>query len=329
MTESASRILFLFPGQGSQYPGIGTDLLANFAAARSTYEFASEALGYDMAELSSAESGEKIHLTRYTQPALVTHSIACMRVFQEQAANRIAPEYACGHSLGEYSALVAANALEFEAALRLVSRRGELMGQYGTGEMLAVPVSADLLMPLLRKNYCALAAVNLPEQSVCGGLGEDLDRLISDFESDYPAKPCVRLKTEGAFHTHYMVSAALAYREVLNEARIREPECAVASNYTGTFHPSNAADIRSSLYFQLFNPVLWNQNLMQVAAQGVDTVIEFGGGLGAGTDPALKRPNLAGMIMRAYRRVTPRPAYHPVINMKSLESALQAIGSAG
>ncbi len=322
---SQNRVLFLFPGQGSQYPGIGSDLHLNYSIVRDIYDTASTELGYDLVGLSNDFQEQKIHLTRYTQPALLTHSIACLRVFQELSCHRVTPAFACGHSLGEYSALVAAQSLGFESAVRLVSKRGQLMSEYGAGEMLALPVTVENLSSLLRKHYCALAACNLPEQSVAGGLGEDLDRLEADFQQDFPDKRAIRLKTEGAFHTHYMVAAALAYREVLAQASFGQPHCPVPSNYTGTFHRPDESDIRANLFFQLFNPVLWHANLMQVAEQGIDAIIEFGGGLGDGADPAQKRPNLAGMIMRAYRRVTPRPAYYSVINAKTLEDTLERI----
>lgn len=329
MTLARKKILFLFPGQGSQYPGIGSDLLGEFQVVRDTYDSASEALGYDMADLSGGSAGGKIDLTRYTQPALLTHSIACLRALAERCGDELSPAFACGHSLGEYSALVAAGSLEFESAVKLVSRRGELMGEHGEGEMLAVPLSEAVLSPLAHRNHCAIAACNLPEQTVAGGAAKDLSSLIEDLEAISPGKSGVRLKTEGAFHTFYMVSAARAFREVLADVPFAPPKCPVSSNFTGGFHDADAASIRAMLYFQLFNPVLWHRNLLAIADEGVDAVIEFGGGLGEGTDPASKRPNLASMVMRAYRRVSPRPKYFSVINSGTLEETLRKLGEDG
>ncbi len=325
MTTSSPKILFLFPGQGAQYPGIGSDLLSNYATARDTYESASKALGYDMFELSDVAAGDEIHLTQYTQPALLTHSSACLRVFLKEAEIEIKPAFTCGHSLGEYSALVAAGAIDFESAVKLVSRRGELMGKFGEGEMQALPLTLEQASSWIYKNYCAIAACNLPEQTVAGGRPEDLDRLITDLNGQFPGKTGVRLKTEGAFHTYYMISAAYAYRKVIDEFDFRIPICPVASNFTGDFHEERIETIQSNLFYQLFHPVLFHKNLMTIAEQGVDVVIEFGGGLGAGNDPAEKRPNLAGTITRAYRRASPRPVYHSVINMKTLESAVLSV----
>ncbi|MEC8869991.1 MAG: ACP S-malonyltransferase, partial [Pseudomonadota bacterium] len=117
MNYPNQRILFLFPGQGSQYLGMGQDLYQAYDCVRQTYHEASEILGYDMAALSFEDPQEQIHLTRYTQPALLTHSVACLRIFQELLARPISPEASAGHSLGEYTALVAAGALEFKTAL--------------------------------------------------------------------------------------------------------------------------------------------------------------------------------------------------------------------
>ena len=131
MPDIQDPILFVFPGQGSQYRGMGSDIHREFEIARGIYDRASAVLGYDIAELSFNDPEDKLNLTRYTQPALLTHSIACLEVFRDLTDNRFRPVAAAGHSLGEYSALVAAGALGFEDALRLVQKRGELMGEFG------------------------------------------------------------------------------------------------------------------------------------------------------------------------------------------------------
>ena len=321
-----SKVLFLFPGQGAQYPGIGSDLIRQFPKAAAIYEQASSTLGYDMEQLSNDESG-KINLTRYTQPVLLTHSYACLQVFLDQLDQKVEPAYACGHSLGEYGALLSAGSLNFESALRLVSARGKLMGQHGGGEMLALSLSEEQLKPLLDDSPCELAACNLPEQTVVGGLPDELDRLFERIESAFPGKPGTRLKTEGAFHTSHMFPAAQKFKKVLDSTEISVPKIPVTSNVSGDFHSSDANGIRSNLYYQLFQPVLWYKNLITIAEAGVDMVIEFGGGLGPKNDPATKRPNLAGTVMRAYRRVKPRPAYNSVINLKTLETTLQKLSA--
>ena len=320
-----SKILFIFPGQGAQYTGIGSDLIQAFQVAKEAYELASSVLGYDMIALSSVETGNNINQTRYTQPVLLTHSYACMQVFLQQTENKVLPSFACGHSLGEYGALVAADSLNFESALSLVSTRGECMGEFGGGEMLALPLSEEQLNPLVESSPCEIAACNLPEQTVVGGWPADLDHLVSKIEKVFPGKTGTRLKTEGAFHTSQMLPAAEKFEAVLNEVDIELPKIPVAANVTGGFHESDVDMIRSNLYLQLFKPVRWYANLMAIADIGVDTVIEFGGGLGSGNNPADKRPNLAAAVARAYRRSKPRPEYHSVINLSTLESTLNKV----
>ncbi|MBT5188393.1 MAG: ACP S-malonyltransferase, partial [Proteobacteria bacterium] len=208
---ATSPILFVFPGQGSQYIGIGKDLFDTFESVRQLYGQASEALGYDLAQLSFEDPEGKINLTRYTQPVLLTHSISCLQAFQEVTNGKVRAGLAAGHSLGEYSALVAAGALDFLSALQLVKARGQLMGDLGDGEMEALPLPIESAQELAEQHYCAIAACNLPEQTVVGGRAEDLDALVNDLQERYPGKRTARLKTEGAFHTFYMIEAALQF----------------------------------------------------------------------------------------------------------------------
>ena len=148
MSDTAQHVLFLFPGQGSQYRGMGSDLHAEYAVVRRIYDEASEVLGYDLAELAFKDPDDQLNLTRFTQPAILTHSIACLEVFRELTDDRLRPTLAAGHSLGEYSALVAAGALGFADAVRLVQQRGELMGTHGEGEMTAFPLELEAMRPL-------------------------------------------------------------------------------------------------------------------------------------------------------------------------------------
>lgn len=324
MTDD-SRTLFIFPGQGSQYPGIGGDLHRQFAVVRDTYEEASEALGYDIAGLSFHDPEGVIDLTRHTQPVLLTHAVACLRAFGELTGGAVTPAMTGGHSLGEYSALVAAGALEFPAALALVKSRGELMGELGEGEMEALPLEVDDARALADRHYCGVAACNLRDQTVVGGAPADLDELVAAMKEQFPRKRSTRLRTEGAFHTYYMVEAARRFREVLGDAIFTEPAVAVLSNYTGGIHDGDAGSIRSRLFLQLFNPVLWHANLQTAAAAGMDRIVEFGGGLGKGETPAEKRPNLEGIVRKTFRGAERAPDYYPVINLETLRDTAEAL----
>jgi [acyl-carrier-protein] S-malonyltransferase len=326
MSQDSQNVLFAFPGQGSQYVGMGQDLCREFAAARSVYERAGDVLGYDLQKLSFNGPEEQLNLTKHTQPALLTHSIACLEVFRELTADRLQPAVAAGHSLGEYSALVAAGVLDFESALGLVQTRGELMGTHGEGEMTAFPLDIETVRPIAERFHCAVAGCNLPQQTVIGGRAEDLGQVEAFVAERFPRKRAVRLKTEGAFHTYYMVTAARHYRPVLEAAEFGPAHCEVLSNYTGGVHEPDAAAIRSRLFFQLFHPVLWHANLQTAFAGEIDLIVEFGGGIGPGEADA-KRPNLEGMIKKALRGADRQADYLAAINARTVAEAATAIAN--
>lgn len=314
------NILYVFPGQGSQYEGMGQDLCEAYATAARIYEQAVDVLGFDIRDISFNNPGDELNLTRNTQPALLTHHIACLEVFREKTGGSVQPTMAAGHSLGEYSALVAANSLTFETALRLVQKRGELMGEHGEGEMTAFMLELDEIQPLAEQFNCAVSAVNQPRQTVVGGSSADLEKLEAQVAEAFPRGRAIRLKTEGAFHTFYMDKAADLFRDALAAAEMQAPEFRVLSNFTGGFHENDVDSIKERLYLQLKHPVMWDANLTAALGEGVGTVYEFGGGIGPG-EPAEKRPNLEGMIKKAARSLDPRPEYVPVINAETLEAA--------
>jgi [acyl-carrier-protein] S-malonyltransferase len=319
--------LYVFPGQGSQYGGMGSDLYHEYSAARRVYERASGVLGYDVAELSFNDPEQRLDQTRFTQPALLTHSIACLEVFKDLTDDRLKPAAAAGHSLGEYSALVAAKALSFESALSIVQKRGELMGTHGEGEMTAFPLDLETIRSIAERYHCAVAGCNLPNQTVIGGRGEDLASLEQAVQERFARKRPVRLKTEGAFHTYYMVKAAQYFRSVLEAAEFDLSEVRVLSNFTGGYHESDPLDIRARLFFQLFHPVLWNSNLLTAFGDGIKMIIEFGGGIGASSDPDSKRPNLEGIIKKTLRASNHEAFYMAAINSQSVRKAADFVSS--
>jgi len=326
MTENQKNILFVFPGQGSQYAGMGSDLCREFATARTIYEMAGEALGYDIAELSANDSEGKLNLTRFTQPALLTHSVACLEVFRELTGGRIRASIVAGHSLGEYSALVAAGSLDFESALKLVARRGALMGEHGEGEMTAFPMDVETIRPIAERHRCAVAGCNMPQQTVIGGNTDDLEQVEKFVSEQFPRKRAVRLKTEGAFHTYYMVHAARCFRRDLDATDFAYPEVPVLSNFSGGLHDDDPEQLRSRLFFQLFNPVLWHANLVTALESGVESIVEFGGGIGKGETPEEKRPNLEGMIKKSLRGIERDVSYTAAINARTLSAVAETLG---
>jgi [acyl-carrier-protein] S-malonyltransferase len=319
------RLMWIFPGQGSQYRGMGSDICAEFAVARTTYEEASAALGYDLARLSFEDPAGEIGLTRYTQPALLAHGIACLRVLRELTGGRLEAALAAGHSLGEYTALVAAGSLDFADGLRLVRRRGELMGGHGEGGMLALGLDSVAARAIADRHYCQVASINLPDQTVVGGRDADLAALAAEMEQAERRKRAVRLATEGAFHTYLMVEAACRFRETLDATGIRAPAVPVLSNYTGLAHDPAAGAIRTRLFFQLFNPVDWVGCLRSAMAAGVTDMVEFGGGIGGGEGPAEKRPNLEGIVRKTLKAAGYEARYAAAINVTTLRAAAESL----
>lgn len=320
------RVIFVFPGQGSQYRGMGSDLVEEFECARDCFGLASEVVGYDMSDLCFNDPEELLNLTRFTQPALLTHEVTCLEAFRSMDTDgRVRPALAAGHSLGEYAALVAAGALSFEDALRLVTRRAELMSEFGEGSMLATTLDLSAAKALADKHFCGIGGCNLSEQTVIAGQDADLDRLTEDLTVNYPRKRAVRLKTEGAFHTYLMVEAARRFREVLEDVSFSPLDLDVLSNYTGEMHAPDANAIRSRLFFQLFNPVRWVACMDAAMDRDVDTIIEFGGGIGKGDRPVDKRPNLEGMVKKALKGRHHDAEYFGAISAAGIRSLAEQI----
>ena len=318
---SERNIFLLFPGQGSQYRGMGADLVAEFATARELYERASSIVGYDVLELSTKDPREELNRTRFTQPALLTHEVACWYALREIVGERLQPKLAGGHSLGEYSALVAAGALTFERALGLVARRGELMSELGRGGMIATTLELADAAALAEKHYCAIGGHNLPDQTVVAGDDKDLDALIADMAAAFPNKRGVRLNTEGAFHTYLMVNAAERFRAVLEQTEFDVPSVGVLSNYTGNLHEAAGNAIRSRLFFQLFNPVRWVDCMNTALDSGVDTIVELGGGIGKSEGAESKRPNLESIVKKSLKLKGREALYLPAINVAGIRAA--------
>jgi [acyl-carrier-protein] S-malonyltransferase len=317
------KILYVFPGQGSQYRGMGSDLVAEFPVAKDIYARASAVVGYDMTELAFRDPREELNKTRFTQPALLTHEIACLEAFRTIVGDRVRPVLGAGHSLGEYSALVMAGALTFENALKLVSRRGQLMSELGRGGMVATTLDLPAAAALADKHFCGIGAHNMPDQVVIAGESADLDKLVAEMEAD--KKRAVRLNTEGAFHTYLMVAAAQQFRQVLDRTEFTSVATDVLSNYTGKLHANSPEAIRSRLFFQLFNPVQWVGCMNTAIDAGVDLFVEFGGGIGKGEGPDGKRPNLESIIKKSLKTREHQAQYVPAINAATIRATAEQL----
>jgi [acyl-carrier-protein] S-malonyltransferase len=290
------KTAWVFPGQGSQYLGMGRSIVEADSGARALLDRASELLGYDLAALCWEGPEEKLKQTEYTQPALLTVSTMLGSILN---ANGLVPDVVAGHSLGEYSALVAAGSLDFETAVNLVARRGRLMEE-------AVPEGRGTMAVLLGLDYeqvvsiCREAAqgevvepanLNCPGQIVISGHRKAVERAMA-LGREQGARRVVELDVSGPFHSSLMRPAAEIFAEDLAGAALRDPQVPVIANATADY-VQEAAEIRKVLVKQLYSPVRWEETIQRLISHGVDTFIEVGPGR-----------VLAGLIKRISRNVT-------------------------
>jgi len=278
---------FLFPGQGSQYAGMGRDLYDRFDEARRIIDAADDVLGFPLSETMFSRPGQEngddaLQQTNVTQPALYVHSLAASAVIRKYGLN---PAMAAGHSLGEYSALAAAGALSFDDGLRLVHRRGQLMAAAGRerpGAMAAVlglddEVVAGLCSDATEVRSVVVAAnFNAPGQVVVSGDVEAVERVM-ELSREHGARRVVPLAVSGAFHSPLMETARAGLERALAGVGILRPEFPIVLNVTAK--PTREPDeIRRRLLEQLTAPVRWSQTLREMHAAGAGRFVEVGAG---------------------------------------------------
>ena len=285
MTNSSSQIAFLFPGQGSQTVGMGKELAENYAVARLTFEEADEALGYKLSELCFAGPEEKLKLTEITQPAILTVSVAAWRVLQEKGLKPdLVADYVAGHSLGEYSAHVAAGTLAFTDAVRTVRNRGRYMKEavpVGVGAMAAIlgmPANqvSEIAAEAAQGEVCQAANINSPEQIVISGHAGAVERAIK-LAHARGAKKAVHLPVSAPFHCSLMQPAQDRLGRDLGALQFQNPSCAVVSNVDAALVTSAQA-AREALIRQVTGTVRWAPSLRLLIDKGVSLFIEVGPG---------------------------------------------------
>lgn len=295
-----SKKAFLFPGQGAQKVGMGQSFYEADAAARAVFDEASELLGYDMKALCFEEN-EKLNLTQYTQPAMVTTGIAIMKVVEKQG---LLPDTAAGLSLGEYEALYAAGALSVTDAIRVVARRGELMEAAvpaGVGAMAAVlGAEADLIEETLSEiPEVWIANYNCPGQIVISGKKEAVEAAAEALKAR-GIKRVLMLNVSGPFHSGLLREAGEELGKVLAETEIHPLRIPYYANVTGEI-VEDAAAVKGLLTEQVYSSVRFEQSIRNMLAAGVDTFYELGPG-----------KTLAGFVKKIDREAT-------VVNIETME----------
>ena len=271
------NVAFCFPGQGSQVPGMGQEFASDYASVRQVYDEASEAAGFDVAEVCFHGSAEELMDTRVQQPALVATSLACLRAVEERGLRAAA---VVGHSVGEYAALAAAEVISAPTAIELVRERGQAMADVATehpGSMAAVLGLEDAVVEELCEEVegAWLANYNCPGQIVVSGR-EDAIACLLEKATGKGARRVVPLRVSGAFHSPLVRAVGDRLAPVLSEATWKEPKVPFVSTVSGAFE--DAASIPRALLDQLAGPVLFTQAVRTLIASGIDAFIELGPG---------------------------------------------------
>ncbi|MFN2482388.1 MAG: ACP S-malonyltransferase [Pyrinomonadaceae bacterium] len=274
---------FIFPGQGSQYAGMGRDLSEKFPAARTVFEEADDALGFAVSKLCFEGPAEDLQLTENTQPAILTTSVAALRALESEGF--APPSFVAGHSLGEYSALVAAGALSLSDAVRTVRARGRYMQEavpVGVGAMAAI-LGADArtveeaCAEAAQGGVCSPANLNSPKQIVIAGDAAAVDRALELLKSRGVRK-AVKLNVSAPFHCALMLPAQERLAADLEKIEFKELRVPLVSNVDAKLIRAGS-EARDSLLRQVSSPVRWSESMeLLAAAQGVGTFVEVGPG---------------------------------------------------
>ena len=275
-------IAYLFPGQGSQHAGMGKELADNFAVARQVFEEANDALGFDLAALCFNGPEDDLKLTANTQPAILTTSVAALRVLSAETG--LVPSFAAGHSLGEYSALVCAGGLAFADAVRVVRQRGTFMQEavpVGTGSMAAIlglglDDLAVVCSDAAQGQVVTPANFNSDGQVVIAGHTEAVDRAIV-LAKEKGAKRAMPLPVSAPFHCSLMIPAGERLATVLNGIDVGEMTLPVITNVEAAPN-QDSARVRELLVKQVSAPVRWQETIASMVELGVDRYVEIGPG---------------------------------------------------
>ena len=310
MLSLEGQIAFVFPGQGSQHAGMGRDLAENFPSAQSVFDEVDDALGFSIRDLCFNGPDEELQLTSNTQPAILTASIAVHRILTEQG---ITPNFVAGHSLGEYSALVAAGSLTLKDAVKIVRLRGQLMQQavpVGVGAMAAIlgldaGKVAETCAAVAEDQICSPANFNTPVQTVIAGHKEAVERACAKC-LEMGARKAIPLKVSAPFHCALMMPAQEQLTPALTEATFNDLVIPMVNNVDAELVSSGGVS-RAGLIRQVSTSVRWTESIEKLIAEGVTTFVEVGPG-----------KVLCGLVKSISKEVT----LMNVENIASLEDSL-------
>ncbi len=277
-----SAIAYIFPGQGSQYPGMGKKLAEEFPAARLVFDEVDDALGFDISRLCFAGPAESLQLTENTQPAILATSVASLRAIQAEGFPQ--PEYVAGHSLGEYSALVAAGAVSLAGAARTVRARGRYMQEAvppGVGAMAAVlgatlETIEKVCAAVSEGEVCAPANINSPNQIVIAGSTAAVNRAMEGLK-EAGAKRVIKLNVSAPFHCALMMPAQQRLAADLAKLSLDDLRVPLISN-VDAIAIKRADEARDSLVRQVSSPVRWLESVESLISAGITTFVEVGPG---------------------------------------------------
>lgn len=267
---------YVFPGQGSQFTGMGKDLYENSERAKALFDKANEILGFSITDIMFEGSAEELKQTKVTQPAVFLHSVILAEVLG------VEPQAVAGHSLGEFSALVVAGALSFEDGLRLVAKRAMAMQkccEAQPGAMAAILALEDEVVEQIcdqTEGVVVAANYNCPGQLVISGASESVDAACEKLKAA-GARRALRLPVGGAFHSPLMEAAREELEQAIAEVEFHTPKCPIYQNVDAK-PQSDPEQIKQNLIAQLTAPVRWTQIMREMVADGVDSFVELGPG---------------------------------------------------
>ena len=287
------KVAYVFPGQGAQTVGMGKDLYDSFDSVKTLFKQADEAVGFSLSKIFFDGQEEELRKTSNAQPALVAVSIACLRAAQEVGGKNLpAPTFMAGHSLGEYTALAAANVIDFSTAVFLAKERGRLMFEAGLktpgGMMAIIGLDEAILAEVCKETNTVIANINSPGQLVISGAVENIAK-AGEMAKAKGAARALPLQVSGAFHSPLMQPAVEGMTQILAKVTFKDPIVPIIANVTA--RPiTSGSQVRDELLKQLCNGVQWQRSVEFMVGQGVGKFIEIGPG-----------KVLAGLIKRISR----------------------------